>query len=243
MKKWLVALVFFTAVPAMAGDISFQPGMTQQYFKDFSRDAAAILVYRAVAPAEPLGLLGFDIGVEITATGIDDKKDHWKQAFKDQNPPSFIVAPKVHAQKGLPFGIDVGLVYAAIPDTNMQYIGGEVKYAVVGGGVVLPAVAVRGTYTTLLGVDQLEFKTYGLEATISKGIGVGAKIIPYASIGQHWADSTPKNLPAGLNLSGEKFSVTRLAAGAKFQFFFFSMTAEVDYVEVPSCTLRGGVSW
>jgi len=243
MKKWLVVLLFLSAVPAIAGDISFQPGMTQQFFKDFSKDAAGILLYRALTPAAPLGLTGFDVGVEVTATGIDDKKEYWKKAFEDQTPPSFMVAPKLHAQKGLPFGIDLGLVYSAIPGTNVQYIGGELKYAVVSGGAIVPAIALRGAYTTLLGVDQLEFKTYGMEATVSKGLGVGAKIIPYASIGQHWAESTPKNLPSGLNLSSENFSVTRFAVGAKFHILLFSFTAEVDYVQVPSYSVRAGISW
>jgi hypothetical protein len=243
MKKLLVVLLMFFAVPAIAGDISFQPGMTQQFFKDFSKDAAGILLYRAVGPAEPLGLTGFDLGVELTGTKIDNGKDYWKKAFSNQDPPSFLVAPKLHVQKGLPLGFDVGLVYSAIPGTNIQYIGGELKYALISGGALWPAVAIRGSYTKLLGIDQLDFQTYGTEITASKGIGVGAKIIPYASIGQHWATSTPKNLPSGLNLSRENFSVTRYAAGAKFQLLLFSVTAEVDYVELPSYTLRAGISW
>jgi hypothetical protein len=243
MKKWLVVLLLLWVTPAIAGDISFQSGMTQQFFKEFSKDAAGILLYRAVAPAEPLGLTGFDIGVEITATGVDNAKDYWKKAFKDQNAPSYIFAPKLHAQKGLPFGFDVGLVYSAVPGTNIQYIGGELKYAIVSGGVLWPAVAVRGSYTQLLGVDQLDFKTYGMEVTASKGFGVGVKIIPYASIGQHWAESTPKSLPLGIQLNSENLSLTRYAVGAKLQMLIFALTAEVDYVQTPSYTLRAGVSW
>jgi hypothetical protein len=243
MKKWLVILLLFWAVPAIAADISFQTGMTQQYFKDFSKDAAGVLLYRAVAPAEPLGLTGFDIGLEMTATSMDNAKDYMKKSFKDQNPPSYIFAPKIHAQKGLPFGIDVGLVYSEIPGTNIQYIGGEVKYAIISGGVLLPALAIRGSYTQLMGVTQLDFKTYGLEVTASKGFGVGLKIIPYASIGQHWADSTPKSLPAGVQLNNESFSLTRCAVGAKLQMLLFALTAEVDYVQALSYTLRAGITW
>jgi len=243
MKKWLVILLLFWAVPAIAADIAFQPGMTQQFFKDFSKDAAGVLLYRAVAPAEPLGLTGFDIGVEMTATSMDNAKGYLKKAFKDQSPPSYIYAPKIHAQKGLPFGFDVGLVYSEIPGTNIQYIGGEVKYAIISGGVLWPAVAIRGSYTQLMGVNELDFKTYGLEAVASKGFGVGIKVIPYASIGQHWADSSPKNLPSGIQLSNESLSVTRFAVGAKLQFLLFAVTAEADYVQVPSYTLRAGLSW
>ena len=243
MKKMLFVFILLWVTPAIAADIAFQPGMTQQFFKDFSKDAAGVLLYRAVAPAEPLGLTGFDIGVEVTATSMDNAKGYLKKAFKDQSPPSYIYAPKIHAQKGLPFGFDVGLVYSEIPGTNIQYIGGEVKYAIISGGVLWPAVAVRGSYTQLMGVNQLDFKTYGMEVTASKGFGVGLKIIPYASIGQHWADSTPKNLPSGVQLSDESFSLTRYAVGAKLQMLLFALTAEVDYVQAPSYTLRAGVTW
>ena len=159
MKKMLFVFILLWVTPAIAADIAFQPGMTQQFFKDFSKDAAGVLLYRAVAPAEPLGLTGFDIGVEMTATSMDNAKGYLKKAFKDQSPPSYIYAPKIHAQKGLPFGFDVGLVYSEIPGTNIQYIGGEVKYAIISGGVLWPAVAIRGSYTQLMGVNELDFKT------------------------------------------------------------------------------------
>jgi len=243
MKKWLVVPLLLWATPAMAADISFQPGITQQMFKDFSKEAGGVLLYRAVGPAAPLGLTGFDIGVEATATQISDGKDYWKKAVKDQNPPSYIVVPKLHVQKGLPFGFDVGLVYSKVPDTNIQYAGGEVKYAIFGGGVLWPAFAVRGSYTQVFGVDQLDFKTYGLEVTASKGFGVGLKIIPYVSLGQHWIDSSPKNLPAGVSLQSESFSLTRGAVGARLQLALFAITAEVDYVQTPSYTLRAGIIW
>jgi hypothetical protein len=243
MKKWLWLFLLFWVTPVIAADISFQSGMTQQMFQDFSKYAASVLVYRAVEPAAPLGITGFDIGVEVTATSLDNAKDYWKKAFQNQDAPSYVYAPKLHAQKGLPFDIDVGLVYSKIPNTNIEYIGGELKYAVFKGDVLWPAIAVRGSYSQLLGLDQLAFKTYGLEVTASKGFGVGVKVIPYVSIGQHWFVSAPKNLPLGIQLDNENFSMTRYAAGAQLQFMIVSITAEVDYVQVPSYTLRAGITW
>jgi hypothetical protein len=243
MKKWVLFFLFIWVTPAMASDISFQSGMTQEMFKDFSKYAASVLVYRPVEPAAPLGITGFDIGVELTATSVDSGKDYWKKAFQNSDAPSYVLAPKLHLQKGLPFDIDVGLVYSAVPNTNIQYIGGELKYAIFKGGVTMPAIAVRGSYSQLFGVDQLDFKTYGLELAASKGFGVGVKIIPYASMGLHWFDSKPKNLPTGVSLDNESFSKMRWAAGAQLQFAIVSVTAEVDYVEVPSYTLRVGIAW
>lgn len=243
MKRWLAVLIFFWVTPALAADVEFQSGITQQMFRDFSEEAGTVLLYRAVGPAAPLGLLGFDIGVEATATKIHDGRDYWKKAIKNQNPPSYVVAPKLHVQKGLPLNFDVGLVYSQVPDTNIQYAGGEVKYAILKGGPVRPAVAVRGSYSQLFGVDQLEFRTYGLELTASKGFGVGVKIIPYAGLGQHWFESKPKNLPAGVSLNKESFSMTRGVVGARLQIALFAVTAEADYVQVPSFSLRVGLTW
>jgi hypothetical protein len=243
MKKWLVVFLLIWVTPVMAADVSFQSGMTQQMFQDFSKYTASVLVYRAVSPAAPLGITGFDIGMEVTATSLDSGKDYWKMAFQNQDAPSYILAPKLHLQKGLPFDIDVGLVYSKVPDTNIQYIGGELKYAIFKGGVLWPAIAVRGSYSQLIGLEQLDFKTYGLELTASKGFGAGIKVTPYASIGQHWFVSNPKSLPAGVSLDNESFSMIRYAAGAQLQFMIVSITAEVDYVQVPSYTLRAGITW
>lgn len=245
MKKnlfWLAMLLMWVS-PAAASEISFQPGMTQQMFGDFSKYAASVLVYRAVEPAAPLGITGFNIGAEVTATSLNKDKNFWKNSFKNMDAPSYIVAPKLHIQKGLPLDIDFGLAYSAIPGTNIKYVGGELKYAIYKGGVLAPAVAVRGSYSQLLGVDQLDFRTYGLEVAASKGFGVGVKIIPYASVGCHWIESSPKNLPADLKLGNENFALMKYAAGAQLQFLLLSVTAEVDYVQAPSYTLRVGISW
>ncbi|PKN72270.1 MAG: hypothetical protein CVU52_08010 [Deltaproteobacteria bacterium HGW-Deltaproteobacteria-10] len=243
MKKWLVVFLLVWVTPVMAADVSFQSGMTQQMFQDFSKYAASALVYRAVGPAASLGITGFDIGVEVTATSVDSGKDYWKKAFQNQDAPSYILAPKLHVQKGLPFDIDAGLVYSKVPGTDIQYIGGELKYTAFKGGALWPAVAVRGSYSQVMGVEQLDFKTYGLELAASKGFGVGLKVTPYASIGYHWISSTPKSLPAGIQLSSESFSLARYAVGAQFKIMLVTITAEADYVQVPSYTLRAGITW
>ncbi len=183
MKRWLLFFLLIWGAPVMAADVSFQSGMTQQMFQNFSKYAASVLVYRAVEPAAPLGLTGFDIGMGITATSFDNGNNYWKKAFQNQDAPSYVVAPEFYAKKGLPFDIDVGLVYSIVPDTDIQYIGGELKYTVFKGGAVWPAVAVSGSYSQLIGVDQLDFKNYGLELTASKGFGVGLKTFaPHSDI-------------------------------------------------------------
>jgi len=62
---------------------------------------------------------------------------------------------------------------SSVPDTNLKFWGAEIRYAFLEGGALTPALALRGTYTTLSGVDQLALDTRGLELSISKQHGVG----------------------------------------------------------------------
>ena len=243
MKRIFVFLFFLWITPAMASDIQFDQTMTQQMFKDFSQEAGALVIYRAIGPVEPLGLTGLDIGVEATSTKIHGDRDYWKKSVKDQDPPSYLVSTRLHVQKGLPYGFDIGLAVGQVLEPNITYAGGEVRYAILKGGAVQPAVAVRGSYSQTLGVDQLDLKTYGLDLSISKGFGMGMKIIPYGGIGQYWISSKPKNLTAGLSLSEENFSKTQFFAGARLQIEILTITGQVDYVEVPSFSLRVGITW
>jgi hypothetical protein len=243
MKKLAVLFLLIWVTPTLAGDIDFQPAYTQQMFKDFSKEVGAAVIYRGLAPGHPLGLTGFDIGVEGTFTKISSDQDSWKKAVKGNDPPTYLSGARVHAQKGLPFGFDVGVAVGKIADTDISYAGGEVRYSILKGGILEPNIAVRGSYSQTFGVDQLDLKTYGLDISASKGFGVGIKIIPYVGIGQYWMNSKPQNLTAGVNLDKENFSSTRVFGGARLQMALFTVTAEVDYIEVPSLSLRAGITW
>ena len=161
-----------------------------------TEDLGAALSYKAVTPAEPLGLIGFDIGFEITGTKLAGIET-WGAAIGSTD-LSILPLPKLHIHKGLPMGIDLGFVYSKVPSTDIAFAGGEIRYSFVSGNVALPAVAVRGTYTTLLGIDEAELTTKGVELTVSKGF---LMLTPYGGIGKVWADSSFDTV-AG-NVTGE----------------------------------------
>ncbi len=246
MKKFFLSLmisVFMFSNAIALDEIKFGAGMKQDLFKKFSEELGVALSYKPVSPAEPYGITGFDIGLEVSAINIDDK--YWNNAVKDLNAPSYLPVPKIHAIKGLPFGIDIGVVYSQVPGSNIKYYGGELKYAIIEGGALYPALAVRGTYTQLSGVSELDFKTYGAEATISKGFGVGAKITPYAGVGMNYFKSTPKGDAASpLGLKEETFSKPKAYVGARLNILLLTLTGEVEYNNVtPVYSLKAGLSF
>jgi len=213
-------------------------GYAQSEFHDFSEQLGLALAYRALAPAEPLGLLGFDVGVEITASKIDRNESFWKEVMPS-TPPGYLPFPKLHAQKGLPFGIDVGLVYTKLPSSNIGMVGGEIKWAILKGTLATPALAIRGSYTTLTGVDQLDLSTYGADVSVSKGI---AFVTPYLGVGQVWIKSS-SDASTLVPLQDESISAMRTFVGAKLSLLLLSFAAEVDFSKVPSYSFRAGLSF
>ena len=232
------AFLIISTRPAFAGNnIELPLGFAQAEFEDLSRQVGLAISYTPLAPAEPLGLLGFDIGVEFTAVHIDANESFWISAV-GKKPPSYLGFPKLHAQKGLPLGIDVGVVYAKAPGSNVGLIGGELKWAFWKGSTVTPALALRGDYTKLTGVDDIDMNVTGADISISKGF---ANVTPYAGIGKVWISSEEKSSLVAL----DKVSLTETKSfvGVKITLFVISFVAEADFSEVPSYSGRLNLSF
>lgn len=210
----LFALALPTATTALAAENIDQLNLlSQAQFRDLAGDLGATLSYKAVVPIETLGITGFDVGLEATATKIEHRAA-WDQASSG-TAPSTIYVPKVHLHKGLPLGFDIGAFYAIAPSTNIDVWGAEVRYALVRGGIGTPAIGLRATYSRLSGVEQLDFTTQGMELGISKGF---AFITPYAGFGRVSVEAAPAGMAVGV-LQPEKFSDSKTYVGASFNFF------------------------
>lgn len=210
----------FVSLPAAADDIDQIDQLIQAEFRLLSEDVAAAASYKAVIPAEPLGIAGFDIGFEATATRLANK-EAWDRASSG-SAPSTVYVPKIHVHKGLPFGLDLGAFYASVPDSNINLWGAELRYAILEGGAASPALGLRATYSELTGVDQLDFNTTGLELTISKGF---AFFTPYAGIGRLWVESTPVGVS---NVQAEDFGLSKYYVGGNFNFAVVNLAIEAD---------------
>lgn len=201
-------------------NINLNSIILQSDFRLLSEDLGAALSYKAVAPAEPLGLTGFDIGLEATATKLEHAAIFERASSGDA--PSTLIIPKLHIHKGLPLGIDIGAFYSAVPNSNIELWGAELRYALLKGGTVTPAVAVRGSYTTLQGVDRLDLDTKALDISISKGFTL---LTPYVGVGKVWVDSTPDT---STGLRPEDFSYSKYFVGLNLNFGLINIALETD---------------
>ena len=223
MKKLLplcLAAACFSPA-AFAADISTLNLLTQSEFRDLSEDLGAALSYKSVQPAEPLGVTGFDMGLEVTATDISKSSAALSKATGNSTPVNTLYVPKLHLSKGLPFGIDIAASIATVPTTNVRVVGAELRYALMEGGVALPAVAIRGSISSMSGVDQLSFSTKALDISISKGF---AMFTPYAGVGQVWVNSKAN---VG-TLSEESFSLGKAFIGLNLNLGLTNFALEAD---------------
>jgi opacity protein-like surface antigen len=227
MKKILVIALatLLLATPAFAGDydivLDLGPGQ-QTLFNDFVKEVGTLTAYRGLAPAEPQGVTGFDVGVAASFVEIDS--DLWT-AVMDANLTDFqsedyLLVPTLRARKGLAFGLDVGASYAQVPDSNIELLGVELQWSLLEGSVATPALSLRGSWSSLEGVDDLEVTTYGADVLISKGF---AMFTPYAGIGQVWIDSETNT-----GLEDESLTKNKYFLGINFNLGLMNFAAETE---------------
>lgn len=194
------------------------PGFTQNLFKDLTSDLGAALGYKAISSGEPLGVTGFELGLSVSGTRMET--DALEQATTS-NAPGTLLVPKLEVTKGLPYGFDVGGFYSTIPSSNIELIGGNVSYSIIDGGVLSPTLSIRGTYTRLTGVNDLDLTTRGLELSISKGFTL---FTPYAGIGSVWIDGDT----SVSGLSSESLNEYKYFMGFSLELGLMNFAAETE---------------
>ena len=195
---------------------NFSGASAQSDFKVFSEDLGSALSYKPITPPAPLGITGFDIGLEVTSTKMRNLE------LATGGSTNNLIVPKLHIYKGLPLNIDVGAFYSAVPTTNIKFYGGELRYAILEGSVALPAVGIRGALTKLTGVSQLALTTKSVDVSVSKGFAI---FTPYAGIGRVWVDSTPD---AASGLVKETFQQGKVFVGGNVNFGVMNFALEYD---------------
>ena len=217
MKTVVAALAACAATAASAGDLNNVAALSQDEFRDVVQDLGAAFSYKGVTPATPLGVLGWDLGVEVTDTRVENK-----DAFsKAGGGSSDIVVPKVHVTIGLPARFDLGAFVGGASQVNATLLGGELRYAMIDDTLTTPAVALRLAGTNASGMGDVRLYTASLDAMISKRFTV---FTPYAGIGTVRIASTAKNT----GLADETVNRGRGFIGAQFNFVGANLAFEAE---------------
>jgi hypothetical protein len=214
----------------------------QTEFDLLSRDIGRMIFLNPGNSPEPLGLLGFNAGAQVSFSKVDTAP--FKSATGQNIPGSMLPVPSLRAQKGLPWGIDIGVVYLPeFNELNVGMMGAEARIDLL-EFFPLPTpllhLSARGSYTKLTGVSELELNTFGYD--LSGGVNFPI-IKPYAGVGVINIRSTPQGT-AALLLSEANSSHTNLFAGVKLKIIpFVPINIEYSNALFETYSIKVGVEF
>ncbi len=239
MKKFLVILFALTFVSVTyAKDIEFTSKVTNSEFKDFTKELGTAIQFNPMGPAEPLGITGFDISLETSVADIGNDKSYWENMSEDNDPDSYLFFTKLHAAKGLPYDIDVEGMFEAATGTNIKAFGLAVKWAFLNGSAATPAVALRASYSQLVGVDDLSLNTLSADILISKGI---LMFTPYAGLSATSVNSSEDS--DKVDLDNVHTAVYNGLVGVQASLTILSFKAEISIGEIPKYNFSIGIKF
>lgn len=168
----------------------------------------------------------------MTAVPVDTNASYWQKATGDDFTISdHVVVPRLVVSKGFSvFALSVS--YAKLQGTDVEIYGGAIDVPIINGGLVKPTLALRGAYSQLKGVSELDMDTNGLELFLSKGFG---PITPYAAVGRMRTNAEGTIplitvLPAEIKLE-DKSSTNRYTVGVKISLLFPKIVVEATQAE------------
>src|SRR5262245_11304115 len=93
--------------------------LNQTQFRLLSEDLGGAFSYKPQTPTEPLGFPGFDLGIAVTGAKLKNREI--AELASSKGVDSTILIPTVRAHVGLPLRLDVGAMYARVPDSDISY--------------------------------------------------------------------------------------------------------------------------
>jgi hypothetical protein len=221
-------------LPALAADpdINLNPAITQQEFRTFSRIVGQGIFATPVQPARAGSIINFDVGVAATLVHVDTGSSYWQHAVSsDFTHNGYVAVPRLVVSKGFSAGTISG-TYAKISDTGAKVWGGAIDIPIIRGTLASPELALRGSYSTLTGIEAFKEKTYGLEAFLSKGFG---PLMPYAAYGRMRTNATGTIHVGTLSTTlHDASNLNRLTVGLRVSLFFPKIIVEATQAEVRS---------
>jgi hypothetical protein len=221
------------ALPAAAGDFPSLSLLSQEQFRRLAEDVGAAASYKGVTPATALGLAGFDVGVEVSATDVKNA-DLFRLA--GNSAPDYLYVPKVHLYKGLPFGFDLGAFVGAMNNLNATVYGIDGRYAFMQDTVTTPAVALRLSGTRTTDVGRFRLQTMAADLMVSKRLTL---VTPYAGAGL--VRTQAKAGGAG-GLADETFNRGRYFGGFNMNFAVINLAVEAEKLG-GNTTLSAKAGW
>lgn len=219
MIRRIASLALVAGVlPAHAADFNSLGALTSAEWTQLTQDLGAAFSYKGVTPATPLGTLGFDVGLEVTDTKLENAS---ALARAGAGSHSHLIIPKLHITKGIFGGLDVGAFVGGSSEIGAALYGAHLSYAFLDDTLTTPAVALRVSGTKASGLGDLSIGTAAADVLVSKKL---ALVTPYAGGGLVRVQATAHNTA----LEEKSFNKGRGFAGLNLYLIGANLAFEVE---------------
>lgn len=218
ISRGLAACVATLALPGAAAEFTSLGALAQGEFRRFSEDLGSAFAYKGVTPATPLGPLGFDVGLEVTDTRMENASLF---ALAGGGRESHLLIPKLHVHKGLVAGFDIGAFVGTAREVSATLYGAELRYAILDDGIARPAVGLRLSASGASGLGDLRVSTAALDLMASKRF---TALTPYIGGGVVRVHSSA----GGTGLAEERFNRSRVFGGLNVNLVAVNVAFEAE---------------
>jgi hypothetical protein len=219
MIRRIVSLAFVAGVlPAHAAEFNSLAALTPAEWAQLTQDLGAAFSYKGVTPATPLGVLGLDVGLEVTDTKMESSSAFARAGAGSH---SHLVIPKLHVHKGLFAGLDIGAFVGGASEVGATLFGADLRYAFLDDTLTTPAVALRVSGTKATGLGDLSIGTGAADLLVSKKF---LALTPYAGGGLVRVQATAH----GTALEDRRFNKARGFAGVNLNPAAVNLAFEVE---------------
>ncbi len=225
-----LVLCALASQPATAADVSIDQLLTYDdtevsnpagVYKTVVRELGIIVANRPIAPAETLGLNGFDVSATSTFGFVHGKQagnetlTDWARMSEGEESTAVRWIPGVSVRKGLPLSSEAGVSFGYLSGTRQARVGGQGRLGLVEGYRKYPDVVIGIGGTGYVGNDELEMTVADMSIAIGKSFPIGQLVKVRSGMVSPYGGATLLRIKAAPTLSEEDqelYGITAVSA-------------------------------
>jgi len=217
----VVLLTLVVASRAGAGGFAFDPHLSAGDFDDLAGVVADAVAFPLMTSAASSGVTGFEVLAAAGGPRVDRNASWWRYAVSGSTYGGIWPGARLIVRKGLPWRLDVGGQVGEI--AGAHFLGGDARLALLEGGALSPAAALRVSYSRLQNAPMaLDAKE--VQLVLSKGFPI---VTPYAAVGVRRVDADVTFGQAPVIHYSSRQNATTLAAGVQVRLVPFRFVGEL----------------
>src|SRR5258706_4179991 len=230
--------------------LQLDPSLTQQAWRQFTREAGLVAYFRPLTDAKPMGAGHFELAVLQWETGIDATKPAWNDTFVHPDSAHWLKEgprlglPGLTARVGITKKMDAAVYWTKSPGANYGFYGGQVQYNLINDLQKKWAASTRINFTSSYGPEDLKVSIYGLDVIASREFRIysdWAYVSPYIGVSTYWSSSHETS--EKVDLRDEHVMGGQAMAGAVIKLSVARVGVEYNFAKVNTLSFKMGVAF